>query len=144
MMKWVLVFVLLIGGIGYFGYKALVTYGANKLVNEVSTQIVDSKDIDKLMDDPDIEQYVEDGKDLDSLAKEKDLPFHTKEKAMKTVINKVGLDQLKEMKNKALDGVSPEERKEMETTLEEKLSPKEMKALKLVALKEIKKRQQAQ
>ncbi|WHY71657.1 hypothetical protein [Fictibacillus enclensis] len=141
MMKWVLVFVLLIGGIGYFGYKALVTYGANKLVNEVSTQIVDNKDIDKLMDDPAIEQYVEDGKDLNSLAEEKDLPFHTKEKAMKTVINKVGLDQLKEMKNKALDGVSQDERREMEATLEEKLSAKEMKALKLVALKEIKKRQ---
>ncbi|MCQ6264523.1 hypothetical protein M1K46_02430 [Fictibacillus sp. WQ 8-8] len=142
MMKWVVVFLLLIGTIGYFAYNTIVHFGANKLVDQVAAQIVDSKDVDKLMDDPEVEHYVKDGGDLDALAKQKDLPFHTKEEALKTVIKKVGMKDLKDMKNKALDGVSPEERREIEATLNEKLSPKEMEALKLVALKEIKKRQQ--
>ncbi|MDN4071934.1 hypothetical protein [Fictibacillus terranigra] len=142
MLKWVLVFVLLFGTIGYFAYNAIVHYGANKLVDQVAAEIVDNKDADKLMDDPEIENYIKDGGDLDELAKQKDLPFHTKEEALKTVIKKVGMDNLKDMKDKALDGVSPEERQEIEATLNEKLSPKEMEALKLVALKEIKKRQQ--
>ncbi|WP_062237586.1 hypothetical protein [Fictibacillus sp. FJAT-27399] len=142
MMKWVVVFVLLIGGIGYFAYNAIVNFGANKLVDQVATQIVDSKDVDKLMDDPEVAQYAKNSGDLDALAEKRNLPFHTKEEALKTVIKKVGMDDLKDMKNKALDGVSPQERREIEATLNEKLTPKEMEALKLVALKEIKKRQQ--
>lgn len=130
----VLVLVVL-SGLGVAGYKFALSFISDKMMDEVANQALNQEEIEKLKNDPEVKKLLE--QDL-STTETEDLPFHSKEEALKTVVQKFSINELNEMKNKAIHGTR-EDRAEIKAKLDERLSEEELRALKIIALKELSK-----
>jgi len=71
-------------------------------------------------------------------------PFSDKEEALKFLLTRFSMSELKEFVSMASGGVTAEEKKEIKEALLGRLSPEEFQALKVLGLIELKKRQQEQ
>ena len=140
-MKKVIVFAVFIlavlVGLGIAGYQFALSFAANKMIDQVLSDELSEEEMAQLVVDPRLMELL----DADvPLTSNDDLPFHTKEEALKTVLDKFSIDELDTMKNKLLSGTS-EERAEVKIEIEKRLSQEELEALKIVALKELKQRE---
>ncbi|MBP1934079.1 hypothetical protein [Ammoniphilus resinae] len=68
--------------------------------------------------------------------------FSNKEEALKFLLSRFSMSELKEFVSMASGGVTAEEKQEIKKALLERLSPEEFQALKVLGLIELKKRQQ--
>ncbi len=133
--KWLVVFIILIGIVGYgvlhFGTK----FASEKIVNTLSTELENSGQMEeiknKIENDPELKAYMEEAKTVDSST----LPFTSKEDATKVIIQKVGITELNDIRVKLQDGSMTKE--EALQQVEGKLSDEEIAALKVIIYKEL-------
>jgi hypothetical protein len=137
MWKWLvgIVIGLIVFGVG--AYYFFMDYAADKVMDQVSTTLVaNEEEVNKLLEDPEIKKYLEDGEEAPE-----NLPFTTKEEAIKIVSKKYSVNEMVEMRDKVREGLTSKEKEEIYNDLQSKLTEEELQALKVVALKEMKKNQ---
>ncbi len=133
MFKWIIGFLLVVALICFGGYKLVMNYASDKIMNQVSnTLAANEEEVNKLLEDPEIQSYIEDG----GKAPE-NLPFTTKEEAMEVVSEKYSVNEMVEMRDKVREGLTSEEKTEIYNELQSKFTEEELQALKIVALKEM-------
>ncbi|MBM7567987.1 hypothetical protein [Paenibacillus sacheonensis] len=159
MKKWI-VMLLLIAGIGFVGYRYAYHMIGNKIMDQVADEILHSKEADELMADPEVKQMIqsslsskEAGRLLGSLGNQgassgengeaagaKTMVVKNKDEAIKLVMSKFSIGELKGMAAKVKGGMTAEEKEEMKQRLEDRFSKDEMDSLKIIALMEAEKR----
>ncbi len=134
-LKFLIIIVILIGGIGYGVYHYGTKFASDKLVKTISTQLEGSGELKKVKDlvesDPNLKAFIEDAKTADTSK----LPFTTKEEATKVLIKKIGVSELNNIRVQLQEGTASKE--EILKNIEGKLSKEEMEALKVIAYKEL-------
>lgn len=135
--KVLIIFLFLLGGLGMGGYLLGTKYVPNKIRENVSNDIEKHGQIEEIKnvikDDPEIKSFIEEGNiELD----DSKLPFHTKEEAIMVLVEKIGVAKLVSMKSNYEKGTLS--KKEVLQTIEENLSEEEITALQVVAFRELK------
>jgi hypothetical protein len=138
MFKWIIGFLLFVALICFGGYKLVMNYASDKIMNQVSnTLAANEEEVNKLLEDPEIQSYIEEGGEA-----LKNLPFTTKKEAMEVVSEKYSVNEMVEMRDKVREGLTSEEKAEIYNELQSKFTEEELQALKIVALKEMQKNNQ--
>ncbi|MFJ7733606.1 hypothetical protein ACIQXF_17210 [Lysinibacillus sp. NPDC097231] len=133
--KFLIIFFVFLGVIGYGAYHYGTKFVSNKLVETVSTELENSGEIDEIKNtierDPELKAFMEEAKTADSSK----LPFTTKEDATKVLIQKVGVSELNNIREKVQDGSMTKE--EVLQEVQGKLTDEEIMALKVIVYKEL-------
>ncbi|MEK5070121.1 hypothetical protein [Sporosarcina sp. FSL K6-1508] len=132
--------VIVIGVIGfsvyYFGTKII----ADQVMDQVAVELTDSGQLESIKqeieNDPQLQAFIEEGKNVDSST----LPFQTKEQAVRVLVKKFNVSELKELQTKAQSGLTAEEKQQLFNDIESKLTDEELLALKVLAYKELEQR----
>ncbi|WP_102028202.1 hypothetical protein [Salirhabdus sp. Marseille-P4669] len=139
-MKWIrrlLIFVILIGAIGYGVYHFGTKIAAEKImdyyVEELASSPVMNDVKEKINSNPQIQEFLNEGANID----ESVLPFTTKEEAAKELVSKFGASEIVDIVTDVSDGVSEQEQLELLQKVEGKLSEEELLALQVIAYKEL-------
>ncbi|MCH4825070.1 hypothetical protein [Planococcus halocryophilus] len=137
----------------FFSFAGIGVYvigpdlSAERFVLETTEKLKDSGQMEKVVEyvenDPQMINYIEEIRVSDQQQEQTNtnetLPFKTTEDAAQTLVKKVGIKNLVNMKSEVEDGtMSPEE---VIKKLEEDLSEEELLALKVIILKEFSKQQ---
>jgi hypothetical protein len=137
MVKWILgIFLAMLIVMGVGGYFFVKDYASDQTMNEISKQLAINEDeINKLLADPEIKKYIETGETPPG-----NLLFTTKKAAVKLIADKYTFSEFMKMKDKIASGLDEEGKVEVYKQFQKKFSNDELFALKVVALKEIKKK----
>lgn len=131
----VFVFAVLGFGIYYYGTKML----SDKVIDQVAMQLEKSGEVEKIKQqinsNPELQKFVSEGANVDSST----LPFETKEEAMRKLVKKFNVSELKEIQTSVQGGLTAEKKRELLNSLESKLTQEEIMALKVLAYKELNK-----
>ncbi|HZG71553.1 MAG TPA: hypothetical protein VEY51_08435, partial [Chondromyces sp.] len=102
-------------------------------MDEVSTQLESSGELERLKErvknDPELQQFISEGANVESA----NLPFQTKEEAVRGVMKKFNVSELREIQSDLQNG----NKQEVLNKLEGKLTEDELLALKVLAYKEL-------
>jgi hypothetical protein len=137
MIKWWLgvLFMFLIAT-GVVSYLFVMDYASEKAMNEISKELsANEEEINKLLEDPEIRKYIETGEKTSEI-----LPFTTRKEAVKLISEKYTISELAKTREQVSSGLNEQEKLAVYDKLLEKFTEKELLALKVVALKEIKKK----
>lgn len=122
--------------IGVMGYLNVVDYASEKAMNELSATLsANEEEINKLLEDPEIRKYIETGEIPSGT-----LPFTTKRRAMNLISERYTISELAAIRKRVSGGLDENEQFAVYQELQEKFTEQELIALKVVALKEIKKK----
>lgn len=133
--KFLFILLLIVAGIGYGLYYIGTDLASEKVVDVVSSEIEKSGHINVLKQvleqDPKVKQLAEG----DPVQMEQ-LPFVTKEEATRTIIQKIGINNIQDIQSKVQNGLSEQDIQDIIASVEGKLSEEEILALKVIAYKE--------
>jgi len=131
--------ILIIGLVGYGVYYFGTNIASDKIADSVSTELEDSGKMNDVRayieSDPELTKMVEEAKSVD----ESTLPFTSKGEATRVLIEKVGINKLRDLQSQVQNGSASKE--EVLQVLDENLTEEEMLALQVIAYKEIYKKQ---
>ncbi|ACV64676.1 hypothetical protein Dtox_3983 [Desulfofarcimen acetoxidans DSM 771] len=165
MKKWLLILTVLLV-VGLAGYKFVMSFAADKMIDGIENSMLAKEDIEKLKMNPEIEKQMEaiQNNSLPSLAENQNgaaednqnlqnnnsaagqtpgkgnLMFADKDEALKFVLTKFTMGELTSLAQKAQGGLTGQEKAEIKSVLMQRLTPGEFQALKAMALKELAKR----
>lgn len=109
-------------------------------MDQVAVELTDSGQLESIKqeieNDPQLQAFIEEGKNVDSST----LPFQTKEQAVRVLVKKFNVSELKELQTKAQSGLTAEEKQQLFNDIESKLTDEELLALKVLAYKELEQR----
>lgn len=129
--------VIIIGIIGFSIYHFGTKFIADKVMEQVSTELENSGQLDNIKNaiesDPELRSFLEEGKNADKSK----LPFQTKEQAVKTLVKKFEVSEIQELASKAQGGLTAAEAQNLLSDIEGKLTDDEVLALKMLAYKEL-------
>jgi hypothetical protein len=121
-------------GVYHFGTKI----ASDKVMDYVSAELENSGEVEKIKEaiesDPQLQAFIKEG---NQTIDESKLPFTTKEEAVKTMIKKLGMNEVRSIQSKVKDGVTAEEKQEILNKVESKLTEEDIQALKVLAYKEL-------
>ncbi|WP_156499192.1 hypothetical protein [Fictibacillus phosphorivorans] len=121
---------------GVILYVFTMDYASEKAMTEITKELKSNEDeISKLLEDPEIRKYIETGK-----PPKQNLPFTTKNEAVEFISERYSVQELAGIREKVSKGLNEEEKLAVYEKLLEKVTDDELMALKVVALKEIKKK----
>ncbi|RXT15038.1 hypothetical protein [Ammoniphilus sp. CFH 90114] len=154
--------------LGFAGYKIGMNYVSEKMMDQVTQEVLTPNEVKQLLDDPVIQQAIEEhggtqaleqmkkqapasvpeapvvGQEQPAISKpasaSPSLLFSTREEAMKFLLTKFTLNELSSLASKAQGGLTSEEKEEIKQTLLSRLSPEEFQALKILGLIELSKK----
>ncbi len=131
--KTAMIIVVLGVGIYFLGSHFL----AGKVADVVTEELESSGQLDEarqyIDDTPELKQMLESSANVDAST----LPFTTKEKAVQTVIKKVGVTELYSLQDRYQKGMSQAEQVQVIQELESKLTAEEAEALKYIIYQEL-------
>ncbi|MRH43731.1 hypothetical protein GH741_13720 [Aquibacillus halophilus] len=134
--KW-LIMITIVVAIGYQVYHIGTNVVADKVMELVVDEFENMGELELLKQsinsDPEIQRFVLEGANI----AEGSLPFTTKEEAIKVIVKKLDINEVKEIKSTIENGVTPQEQQELLRRAESKLTVDELNALKVVFYKEI-------
>jgi hypothetical protein len=126
---------------------------ADKLIDHVTQQILTEKDIEVLLQDPEVQQIIKEQlgegsvasgersvatiKTGDSADPDKNHLPQTKEEALQLVLVKYSVTEIKDIVTKAQSGITSEEEAEIKATLMKRFSEEEIQALKVIGVVEL-------
>jgi hypothetical protein len=148
MKKWIITIsiLLIIGTAGYTAYKFFTNMAAEKLIDHVTQQILTEKDIEVLLQDPQVQQIINEQLGRGSVAPvekgdsadpEKNDQPNTKEEALQLVLTKYSATEINDIVTKAQSGITSEEEAEIRETLMNRFSEEEIQALKVIGIVEL-------
>src|SRR5690625_2048624 len=112
-LKFLLTISIIIGGIGYAIYHYGTDFISNKAADAITAEIDDEEKLHVLKNtvnnNPVIREFIEEGANVD----ESDLPFTTKEEAIKTIVQNIGISELQKLQTKYQGGITPNEIQEL-------------------------------
>lgn len=121
---------------GVILYVFTMDYASEKAMIEITKELKSNEEeITKLLEDPEIRKYIETGK-----PPKKKLPFTTKNDAVQFISDRYSVQELAGIREKVSKGLNEDEKLVVYEKLLEKVTDDELMALKVVALKEIKKK----
>ncbi len=133
--KFLLIFLIFLGVIGYGVYHYGTKFASDKIVETISTELENSGEIEEIKQtiesDPELKSFMEEAKSADSSK----LPFTTKEEATKVLIQKVGISELNTIREKVQNGSMTKD--EVLQEVQGKLTEEEITALKVIVYKEL-------
>jgi len=135
--KFLFIFLLILGGIGF----GMFHFGTNKIsenvVESVYSELENNGQLAEVRqvvnNDPEIKQFLAEGKEIET----SDPPYKTKEQATRAIIQKVGLGELQNMQAKYQNGISPADINHILSSFEGKFTNEEILAIKMIAYEEI-------
>ena len=136
--RFLFIFILLLGGLGYGAYYFGTNLASEKLMDTVSNELEQSGQVEQ------VKQYIENDPELKLFLKEAEtvkqdqlaqLPFTTKEEATRVIIKKVGIPELMDIQTQVQEGTITKD--EILQKVQEKLTEEEILALKVIAYKEL-------
>ncbi|MFC3884686.1 hypothetical protein ACFOU2_14755 [Bacillus songklensis] len=137
-MKILFFFVIFLALAGFGVYHFGTKIASDKVMDYVSAELENSGEVEKVKEaierDPQLQAFIKEG---NQHIDESKLPFTTKEEAVKTVIKKLGMNEVQSIQSKVKDGVTAEEKQEILNKVESKLTEEEIQALKVLAYKEL-------
>ena len=191
--KWILGSVVCLAVLGVIGYKWVISYASERLVEQVTKDMLTDDEVNELMKEPAVQRALEEqlgaievptdqgnskattdsttpkqkadqgsavtpapsgsksgnvgstsASTVEKQGQEEQIAFSDKEEALKFLLSRFSMSELKEFVSMASGGVTPDEKKEIKQSLLDRLSPQEFQALKVLGLVELKKRQQEQ
>ena len=130
---------IILGGVAYGVYYFGANIISDKVMDTLYVGLEDSGQLDEfkqiINNDPDIQKFIQDGENVD----ESKLPFKTKEQAIRTLIQKVGINELQDIHAKYQNGMSTNEIDGLLKEFEGKFTSEEILALKVLAYNELNK-----
>ncbi|MEB1808829.1 MAG: hypothetical protein LPK26_16320 [Bacillaceae bacterium] len=133
MWKWIVITLVIIGSLGYWGYNFFISKASEVLVEQITNDILnDEEEYNKLINDPHIQNLI---KEIDKEEASNNLPFETKEDAMKTILREFSTNEINEVKDQALRGNV--NTLDVLNKLQERLSPEEVAAIQVILAKEL-------
>ena len=136
--RFLFIFILLLGGLGYGAYYFGTNLASEKLMDTVSNELEQSGQVEQ------VKQYIENDPELKLFLKEAEtvkqdqldqLPFTTKEEATRVIIKKVGIPELMDIQTQVQEGTITKD--EILQKVQENLTEEEILALKVIAYKEL-------
>lgn len=138
-LKVLLTIIIIVGGLGYGVYHFGTNFISDKVADSVATELEEDDNVNEMKQvvnsNPEMKEFISEGAHIS----EKNLPFTTKEEAIKTVVETIGISELQKIQSKYQNGMSPNEVQELINELEGKLTEEEILALKAIAYKELNK-----
>lgn len=135
LIKFLIVTVILLGGIGFGVYHFGTKLASDKLVETISSELENSGELEEIKktieSDPKLLAFIEEAETADT----SNLPFKTKEEATKVLIQKVGISELNDIRVQVQNGSVSKE--EILQEIQGKLTEEEIMALKVIAYKEL-------
>ncbi len=139
-MKWIkrlVIFVILVGVIGYGIYHFGMKIAADKIMDYYVEELASSPVLEEIKEtvqnNPEIQQFINEGANVD----ESVLPFTTKEDAAKALVKKFEMKEIVDIVGTVSDGVTAEEQLKLLNKVENKLTEEELLALQVIAYKEL-------
>ena len=133
--RFLFVFILLLGGLGYGAYYFGANLASEKLMDTVSNELEHSGQIEQVKqyveNDPELKHFLEEA----ATVKQDQLPFTTKEEATRVLIKRVGVSELMDIQTQVQEGTITKD--ELLQKAQEKLTEEEILALKVIAYKEL-------
>lgn len=164
MKKWIVILIL-VAGIGFAGYKYAYHLIGNKIMDQLADEVMNTKEVDQMLADPDVKRMIEsslnandvkqllgakqgDAGEQGSGAQEsqgasapaKKMVVKNKNEAIKLVMNKFSVRELKDMASRVNGGMSETEKESMKQQLTDRFTKDELDSLKIIALMETEKR----
>ncbi|MDG5786294.1 hypothetical protein QA612_02245 [Evansella sp. AB-P1] len=146
-MKKLLIILLIVGALGYAGYRFALSYASDEVMNQLSQELLTEDVVSELMADPSIRDVLEQfqGKNNETNTRDNttaveqynQLPFTTKEEATKTIVSKFSVGEIRDFTTKAARGLTIEEQVEYEKLIMNRLSEEEIEAIMLIGLSEL-------
>lgn len=131
------IIIIIIVGLGIGIYYYGTSFVAGKVTEVVNKQLENEETLANIKaavnNNPEIKQFIDDGASVN----DDDLPFTTKEEAIETIIKKIGINELNDLKHKYEAGITVTEAQQLVEQLEPKLTEDEILALKSIAYKEL-------
>ena len=136
--RFLFIFILLLGGLGYGAYYFGTNLASEKLMDTVSNELEQSGQVEQ------VKQYIENDPELKLFLKEAEtveqdqldqLPFTTKEEATRVIIKKVGIPELMDIQTQVQEGTITKD--EILQKVQENLTEEEILALKVIAYREL-------
>ena len=129
-----LIFIAVAGIAIYFIGTKLI---ADQVIDQVAMELNDSGQLESIKQeikkDPQLQAIIEEGKDVDSST----LPFHTKEEAVRVLMKKFSINEIKEFQSKAQSNLTADEKQQLFKEIESKLTDEELLALKVLVYREL-------
>jgi len=166
MRKWIMILVVLalLGAGGYVAYGYAHRYVADRVMDQVITQVMRDDAVQQLLDDPEIARLLEEAaasEDIEALHRElggqlggtgggdassgaaapRELVVRNVEEAQALVLDKFSIGTIRDYAGMATGGLTAEELAVLEQEVMGKFTADELESLKLVALMEMQKRQ---
>ncbi|NBD27575.1 hypothetical protein [Paenibacillus glycinis] len=159
MKKWIMVLILA-AGIGFAGYKYVYHAVGNKIMEQVADEVLNAKETTEMLADPEVKQMIQsslDAEDVKHLLGEqavaedragtdkqghsspKKMAVKNKNEAIKLVMDKFSIGELKDMAAKVKGGMTGQEKAELKQRVSERFSEDELDSLKIIALMEAEK-----
>ncbi|SER23450.1 hypothetical protein SAMN04487944_1022 [Gracilibacillus ureilyticus] len=133
--KYLIIIIIILAGLGYGIYHFGTKIASEKLMEIVSTELVNSGEMEMIKQtiesDPELKEFIADAESAD----ESTLPFTTKEEATRAIVSKIGINELQDIQSKVQQGHMTKEELIMEA--ERHFTEEEIAALKVIAYKEI-------
>ncbi|MFC4402522.1 hypothetical protein [Gracilibacillus xinjiangensis] len=133
--KYLIIIIIILAGLGYGIYHFGTKMASEKLIEIVSTELVNSGEMEMIKQtiesDPELKEFIADAESFD----ESKLPFTTKEEATREIVNKIGVNGLQDIQSKVQQGQMTKE--DLIREAERNFTPEEIAALKVIAYKEI-------
>ena len=133
--RFLFIFILLLGGLGYGAYYFGTNLASEKLMDTVSNEPKHSGQIEQvkqyIKNDPELKHFLKEAETV----KQDQLPFTTKEEATRVLIKKVGVSELMDIQTQVQEGTITKD--ELLQKAQEKLTEDEILALKVIAYKEL-------
>ena len=141
-MKKLLLIVVILVVLSYGIYRVALSYAADQIVQQISEEVLTDEVIIQLKSDPQIQALLKEfeKKDTSDILTQKNidnLPFSTKEEAVKTIIGKFSIGEIRDVSVKASRGLTLKEQAELETMVMERLTSEEIEALLIIGITEI-------
>lgn len=135
LLKYLLIVIIALVGLGYGVYFFGTKIASEKLVEILSTEFLNSGEMEKIKQtiesNPELEAFLNDAKSVD----EADLPFTTKEEATRLIVKKLGIKELQDIQSQVQKGQINKE--ELLQKIENNFTEEEITALKVIVYKEI-------
>ena len=144
-MKKLILIVLVISVIGFFGYQEVMDYVADKVIERVAQTAFSSEQLDNLLKDPEIKKLVEAQVNNEQLKAQLEATLKTeatasissKEEAIDLLQSKFSVSEIKDLVSEVASSNTTDDLKNIQATLQTKLTAEELEALKIIALVEV-------
>jgi DNA-directed RNA polymerase specialized sigma24 family protein len=141
-MKKVIISLIIIIGLSYGGYRYLLTFASDHLIDQVRTEVLTDETLNELIEEFDVASMMKHYQSNlpssnNSSTPKEETAFSTKEEATKLLVSKFSFGEIRDISSKASRGLTTEEQVELEKKVMDRLTPDEIEALLVIGLSEI-------